>query len=97
MFKSAASRNSGSNSGCGRFLKDLNAKQFKNLDTMEKEYKEYSIITPFDEQHFENKKDAQLFWNSLPLGTQITSQFFSKIWIKDGQDFKEGEVIILSK
>lgn len=61
-------------------------------------YKEYSIITPEDEQHFEKKSESDLYWKHLPEDIKKESQYFSKVWENygDGDEFTEGEVILLN-
>lgn len=56
---------------------------------------EYSVITKKDELHTENKDEAQTFYNSLSNGQKKSAQYFSKEWIRQGNSFVEGEVIIL--
>jgi len=60
-----------------------------------KTVKEFSVITPNDEQHFDKKSDAKLYWENLSKDEKENSQYFSKEWIYSDGEYKEGEVIIL--
>lgn len=50
-----------------------------------KTFKEYSIVTPFETQVFEDKQEAHLYWNNLDDDTKERSQYFFKefSWLKD--------------
>jgi hypothetical protein len=58
--------------------------------------KEYSIQTKNFEEHFEDQKEAQEFWNSLTKKEKQNGQFFSKVWKKTEDNWIEKEVIILN-
>ena len=58
--------------------------------------KEYSIQTKNSEEHFEDQKEAQEFWDNLSQQEKQNGQFFSKVWIKVNNDWIEDEVIILN-
>ena len=62
--------------------------------------KEYSIQTKNSEEHFDDKQEAQEFWDNLSQQEKENGQFFSKVWIKVDNDWTnewtEGEVIILN-
>ena len=57
--------------------------------------KEYNIILENSEEHFDNKQEAQEFWENLSKEEKQNGQFFSKVWIKVDHDWIEDEVIIL--
>jgi hypothetical protein len=57
---------------------------------------EYSIIGNKIDEHFENKIDAEEFFEELTKKQKKMVQFFSKEWLLINGEWTEGEVILFN-
>jgi hypothetical protein len=67
-----------------------------NLKYMKKSVIEYSIVGGKFDEHYEDLERAKDSFNALSPKDKKQVQFFSKEWIKEGKQYVEGYVEILS-